>query len=184
MKKLILWFALVLFFGEIATSSPALGQKTYALALGGGAAIPVGKLSDVQNTGYNAIAALALGLSDLPIGIRFDGIYNNLSHPKTPSGGTATSDLRVGGVLANFVWAFPGTSSKAYIIAGFGLYNSKADVRGAKSQNNWGSNAGLGATFAFGPIATFIESRYHSVSRSQSKGGVYQFVPITFGIMF
>ena len=184
MKKLLLWYILVPFLGEIATSSPAFAQKTYALALGGGAAIPVGKLSDVQNSGYNAIAALALGLSDLPMGIRFDAIYNNLSHPKTPSGGPATSDLRVGGVLANFVLAFPGTSSKAYIIAGFGLYNSKPDLPGAKSQNNWGSNGGLGATFAFGPIATFVETRYHSDSRSASKGGVYQFVPITFGIMF
>jgi len=184
MKKLLLSSAVVILFGEIATSSPALGQKTYALALGGGAAIPVGKLKDVQNTGYNAIAALALGLSDLPMGIRFDGIYNNLSHPKTPSGGTATSDLRVGGVLANFVLTFPGTSSKAYIIAGFGWYNSKPDTPGAKSQNNWGSNGGLGATFAFGPIATFVETRYHSVSRSAAKGGVYQFVPITFGLMF
>ena len=183
MKKLLLWSAILL-FGEIATSSPVLAQKTYALALGGGAAIPVGKLGDVQNTGYNAIAALALGLSDLPMGIRFDGIYNNLSHPKTPAGGTATSDLRVGGALANFVFTFPGTSSKAYIIAGLGWYNSKPDTPGAKSQNNWGVNGGLGATFAFGPVATFVEARYHSVSRSASKGGVYQFVPITLGIMF
>ena len=184
MKKLLLWSAILLFFGEIATSSAALGQKTYAIALGGGAAIPVGKLGDVQNTGYNAIAALALGIADLPMGIRFDGIYNNLSHPKTPAGGTATSDLRVAGALANFVFAFPGTSSKAYLIAGFGWYNSKSDVPGAKSQSNWGSNGGVGATFAFGPVATFVEARYHSVSRSASKGGVYQFVPITFGIMF
>src|ERR1700745_2917361 len=66
MKKLLFWSAVVLCVGEIFMSSPALGQKTYALALGGGAAIPVGKLKDVQNTGYNAIGALPLGFSDLP----------------------------------------------------------------------------------------------------------------------
>ena len=182
MKKPILWSALLL-LSELAVSLPAAGQKTYALAFGGGVAIPVGKLSSTQNTGYNGLAALAIGLSDLPIGIRFDGIYNSLLRPGTGSGSTG-SDLRVGGVLANFIFAFPGTSAKAYAIAGVGWYNSKLDAPGAKSQNDWGANGGLGATFGFGPIATFIESRYHSVSRSESKGGVYQFVPITIGVMF
>ena len=182
MKKPILWSALVL-LAELAVSLPAAGQKTYALAFGGGVAIPVGKLSSKQNTGYSGIAGLAIGLSDLPIGIRFDGIYNSLLRPGTGSGSTG-SDLKVGGVLANFIFAFPGTSAKAYAIAGVGWYHAKLDAPDAKWQNDWGANGGLGATFAFGPIATFIESRYHSVSRSQSKGGVYQFVPITIGVMF
>lgn len=183
MKKQLLACLLV---GALVTmSSAALGQKSYALGLGGGAAIPVGKLRDIQKTGYNAMITLAIGVSDLPIGVRFDGIYNNLSHNEaTTSGGTASSDLRVAAVLANLVYAFAGTSAKAYILAGGGLYNSKADVAGAKSQNNFGVNAGLGVTFGFGPFATFLESRYHSVSRSESKGGVYQFVPITLGVMF
>jgi len=33
-------------------------------------------------------------------------------------------------------------------------------------------------------VAAFIESRYHSISRSAAKGGVFQFVPITVGFMF
>ena len=179
MKRLL--FCSALLCGQFAVSSTALGQKTYALGLGGGAAIPVGKLSDTQKTGFNAMGVLAIGVSDLPIGVRFDAIYNKLSHEK---GTTTTSDLRVTAALANLVFAFPGTSAKAYIIAGGGLYNSKADVPGAKAQNNFGVNGGLGATFGFGPFATFIETRYHSISRSESKGGVYQFVPITFGLLF
>jgi len=186
MKKLLLWTALVFFCGEVAVPSVVLAQKTYALGLGGGAAIPVGKLSDTQKTGYNAIVAFALGVADLPFGIRLDGIYNNLLHSNGAAiGGTAsTSDLRVTGALANLVFAFPGSTAKVYIIAGGGLYNSKVNVAGAKSQNNFGVNAGLGATFGFGPFATFLESRYHSISRSESRGGVYQFVPITFGVLF
>jgi hypothetical protein len=90
----------------------------------------------------------------------------------------------VTGALANIVYAFPGTSAKPYILAGAGLYNSRTDVAGAKAQSNVGFNAGLGATFAFGPFATFVESRYHSISRSAAKGGVFQFVPITFGLLF
>lgn len=179
MKKLLIYSTL--FCTQLAATTVALGQKTYAIGLGGGAAIPVGKLSDIQKTGYNAMVTLAIGVSDLPIGVRFDGIYNNLSHPKATAG---TSDLRVSAALANLVFAFPGTSAKAYMLAGGGLYNSKPDVPGAKSQNNFGVNAGLGATFGFGPFAAFLESRYHSISRSVSKGGVYQFVPITLGVMF
>ena len=179
MKKLALLSAI--FCAQIATPIVAHGQKSYALGLGGGAAIPVGKLSDNQKTGYNAMVALAIGVSDLPVGVRFDAIYTNLSHDKATTTG---ADLRVSGLLANFVIAFPGTNAKAYILAGGGLYHSKADLAGAKSQNNVGFNGGAGATFGFGPFATFVESRYHTVSRSEAKGGVYQFVPITLGLMF
>jgi hypothetical protein len=163
-------------------STEAKAQKSYALAFGGGAAIPVGKLSDTQKTGYNALAALAIGVAELPLGVRFDGVYNDL---RRSSASTATtSDFLVMGALANLVYAFSGTSVKPYAIFGGGLYNSKADIPGAKSHNDFGFNAGLGLTFGFGPFATFIESRYHSISRNAEEGGVFQFVPITFGVMF
>jgi hypothetical protein len=172
-----------------ASATPGLAQKTYAIGFGGGASIPVGKLSDTQSTGYNALATLAIGVADLPLGVRFDVIFNNIpqNNLSTPSGGSTAapkSDLRVTGGLANLVFAFPGTSSKAYILAGAGYYNSKPDISGAKAQNNFGFNGGLGATFGSGPFAIFVEGRYHSVSRSASKGGVYQFVPITVGLLF
>ena len=167
----------------LALPSIVFGQKTYAFALGGGAAIPVGKLADTQKTGASALAALAIGVADLPIGVRFDGVYNDL-RANTKGGATTNSDFRVTGVLANLIFAFPGTSAKPYLIVGAGLYNSKADTTGAKSQNNIGFNAGLGTTFGIGPAAIFLESRYHSISRNATKGGVFQFVPITIGLMF
>lgn len=186
MKKPLLCSALLFSCCTIAVSYPALAQKTYAIGLGGGAAVPVGKLSDTQKTGYNAIAMFAVGVADLPFGIRIDGIYNNLLHTNlSPAAGTSkSSDLRVAGALGNLIFAFPGSSAKVYIIAGGGLYNSKVDSVGAKSQNNFGVNVGLGATFGFGPFATFLESRYHNIARTQAKGGVYQFVPITLGVLF
>ena len=165
----------------ITSASPALAQRTYAIGLGGGAAIPVGKLSDSQTTGYNAIAALAIGVAELPLGVRFDGVYNNILNK---SGISGSADFRVMGVLGNLIFAFPGTNAKAYLIVGGGLYNSKADLAGAKAQNNIGFNAGIGATFRLGPFASFLESRYHSISRKADKGGVFQFVPITLGLLF
>jgi hypothetical protein len=184
MHKPILSCSLFLTLALALVPTAIQAQKSYAIALGGGAAIPVGKLSDNQKTGFNAMAAFAIGVADLPFGFRIDALYNNLSHTGTVSGGTAPSDLRVQAAIANAVFAFPGTSAKAYVLAGAGIYNSKADTPGAKSESDWGFNGGLGATFGFGPFAMFMESRYHSISRNESKGGVYQFVPITLGLMF
>ena len=177
-SHLLLLFALT-------TSAPfaASAQKSYAVGIAGGAAIPVGKLGDVQKTGYSALVILAVGSPDRQFGLRFDGIYNNLTHTTTPAG-TTSADFRVVGALVNLVYAFPGTYAKPYVVAGGGWYGSKVDTTGAKSQSNIGFNAGLGTTFGFGPAAAFIEARYHTISRSVAKGGVFQFVPITFGLMF
>lgn len=186
MKPLVqvVTFTLCLVF---AVSSPALSQKTYALGFGGGVAIPVGKLGDTQKNGYNALAALAIGVADLPLGLRFDGVYNNILRTNTSyttGSSQVNASFRVTGAIANLIYAFPATNAKPYIIAGVGLYAAKRDTTNAKSQTNVGYNAGVGATFGFGPFAAFIESRYHSISRSATKGGVFQFVPITLGVMF
>jgi len=171
--------------GLLGFSSSAPGQKTLAVGIGGGAAIPVGKLSNTQDTGYHGILALAMGVAELPIGVRIDGIYNKLLNNKQLSpGGAFSSDLRVMGVLGNLIFAFSGTNAKPYVIVGGGLYNIKPDTTAAKSENYFGVNAGLGATFGIGPFATFVESRYNSISRKAAKGGVMQFVPITVGLMF
>lgn len=184
--KYLLKIASAVLFALSGFSGSALGQRTFAVGIGGGAAIPVGKLSNTQDTGYNGTLALAMGVAELPIGIRLDGIYNKLlnSSQLSPGGGVFSSDLRVMGVLGNLIFAFSGTNAKPYVIVGGGLYNTKPDTAAAKSANYFGVNAGLGATFGIGPFATFVESRYHSISRKAAKGGVMQFVPITIGLMF
>jgi hypothetical protein len=169
------------------SSQPVLGQRTYALGVGGGAAIPVGKLSNAQNTGYNGMIVLAVGSAELPIGVRFDGIYNNLvkNTAPVPEGSVATSsDLRIAAGLFNLVFAFPGTSAKPYMLVGGGLYSTKSDAPDAKAKKDFGFNAGLGITFGLGPFAAFLESRYHTISRNEADGGVIQFVPITVGLLF
>jgi hypothetical protein len=174
------------FIGVVAVSTQSAAQKSYAVGIGGGASIPVGTMSDTQKTGVNGLVSLALGVPELPIGVRIDGIYNNL--PRTaatvPAGSSGTSSLRIIGVLGNAVYAFSGTSVKTYLMAGGGLYNTRLDVEGTKSENHLGLNAGAGMTFGFGPIASFFEARYHFISRQPAQGGVLHFVPITFGFMF
>ena len=182
--KLFPYLLTVSALASIVLSGQASGQKTYALGVGGGAVIPVGKLSDTQTTGFNGIVALALGVAELPIGVRFDGIYNSFSRKDITTPPTNTYGFRIAGLLGNLIYAFPGTTAKSYIVAGGGLYNTKFDIAGTKAENHWGLNAGLGVTFAVGPVASFLESRYHFISREPTKGGVIHFVPITLGVMF
>jgi hypothetical protein len=182
-----LQLAALLLVGLLGPQS-ARAQKTYALGLGGGPSIPVGHhLSDTQKAGYNAAVMLAIGVADLPLGLRLDGIFNQFSRRDvlTPqNGGAGVNSFRVVGAIANLVYAFPATTAKPYVVAGAGYYSTKAIFAGSKADNNWGFNAGVGATFGLGPFATFIESRYHSISRSADKGGVIQFVPVTIGLLF
>lgn len=185
MKRIFKLLAVAI-IGVITVSAQSAAQKSYALGIGGGAAIPVGTMKDTQKTGVNGLVSLALGVAELPIGIRIDGIYNNLprSDGTLPVGSSGTSSLRILGVIGNGVYAFSGTSVKTYLIAGGGLYNTRLDVEGTKSENHLGLNAGAGMTFGLGPIASFLEARYHFISRQPAQGGVLHFVPITFGFMF
>jgi hypothetical protein len=182
--KRVLLIVTVSALASLVLSSQVSGQKTYAVGIGGGAAIPVGKLSSTQTSGFNGIAVVALGVADLPIGVRFDGIYNSFSRKDITSPPTSTYAFRVAGLLGNLIYAFPGSTAKTYILAGGGWYNTKFDIAGTKAENHWGLNAGLGITFAVGPVASFLESRYHFISREPAKGGVMHFVPITLGVMF
>jgi hypothetical protein len=169
----------------IAPSIPA--QKSYALAVSGGAAIPTGKFSEAQSTGYAVTAFLALGVPDLPLGVRFDGIYNNFlgrTVTAVAGGNTRNPHVRVMGVLGNLIYSFPGSSAKPYVVTGAGIYNVKAEAPGVRSKSDFGYSAGFGSTFGVGPVAAFIEARYHGVSRDTADGGNIQFVPITLGIVF
>jgi hypothetical protein len=181
------FYAATLALALALLSRPVSAQKTYAFGFGGGAAIPVGTLSDTQKTGFNGMVSLALGGADLPIGIRIDGIYNKFPHSEKlqpQSGAPNVHSFRVAGLLGNLLYAFPGTNAKAYLIAGGGLYSTKLDIAGTKAVNHAGLNAGAGLTFRVGPIASFLESRYHFISRKADEGGVIHFVPITFGFLF
>lgn len=170
-----------------ALAPRAEAQKSYALGISGGAAFPTGKFSDNQSTGYAVTGFLALGVPDLPLGVRFDGVYNDFSgRTVTPAGGGSSTSphVRVMGILGNLIYSFPGTSAKPYLVTGGGIYNSKADVPGARSKSDFGYSAGFGASFGVRRLAAFIEARYHGISRDAADGGNIQFVPVTLGIMF
>jgi hypothetical protein len=188
MKRAIVSLATLLAIALLALAPTALAQKSYALGISGGAAIPTGDFSDGQSTGYAVTGFLALGVPGLPLGVRFDGIYNDFSGrtvmPAGGGSGTTNPRIRVMGLLGSLIYSFPGTAAKPYLVTGGGIYNIKADVPGVRSDNDFGYSAGFGSTFGVRQLAAFIEARYHSISREAVAGGNIQFVPITLGIVF
>ena len=72
-------------------------------------------------------------------------------------------------------------------MAGLGAYNRQMSINNlGKSDNKTtvGINAGGGLRFPLVGLSTFVEARYHVMLGSSTDAANYQFIPITFGIMF
>ena len=166
----------------------ATAQKSYTVGITAGAAIPTGRFGDVQAKGTSITGFVGFGVAELPIGLRFDGMYHTFGgRTVTPAGGGAdvqSPDLRLWGIGGNFVATTSGTNAKPYVLAGAGYYNSKADLVDAKARFNIGFSAGIGSTFNLGPFASIVEARFHSISRKSENGGSIHFVPVMLGIVF
>ncbi|MGI9078229.1 MAG: hypothetical protein ACR2G6_13015 [Gemmatimonadaceae bacterium] len=184
MRLKMLGFAVLI--GVPGFAAPALAQKTYMVAVSGGPAIPVNRFSDSHGTGTAFTASLVVGIETLPIGLRFDAMFNNFGgRDRGPGFGVFEgADGKITAGIANLIITFPGSRAKPYLITGGGLYGVKSDLANAKSANHFGFNGGVGTTFGLSRFSAFIESRYHSISRSKADGGRLNFVPITLGIVF
>jgi hypothetical protein len=182
-------FPLPLAFAALALlPAGAVAQKSYTVGITAGAAIPTGTFGDVQSKGKSITGFVGFGVAELPVGLRFDGMYHTFGgRSVTPPGGGAavqSPDLRVWGVGGNFVVTTTGSTAKPYLLAGAGYYNSKPDSPDAKARYNIGFSGGIGSTFNLGPFASIVEARFHSISRKPENGGSIHFVPVMLGIMF
>lgn len=166
-----------------ATTASAQSSKAVSIGISGGAAIPVGDLGDVYSTGYNGTLSLMFRSFGSPIGLRVDGMYNKMS-PKddAPVNFDVVDGVVITSANANLVYNLPGTGMTPYLIGGAGIYNLKLDLEGSNdpdSQNKFGVNGGIGASFPLSGFNAFIEARYHHVF---SDNNATQFIPVVFGI--
>jgi hypothetical protein len=157
----------------------AQAPKPLTIGIAAGAAIPLGDLADVYNTGYNGTVSLGLSSFGSPIGLRFEGMYNKILGRDDVS--FNQPDARIVAGTANLVYSLPGVGIRPYLIGGAGYYGLKPDVDNNESENKLGLNGGLGAMFPLSGFNTFIEARLHHVFTDVSST---QFVPVTFGILF
>lgn len=149
--------------------------------IAGGAAVPFGTLGDISDIGYNVSAGLNFGGTLLPVGLRFEGSYNGLGR----KGGAG--DVRIINGTANAVFNVTTTRDAPYLIAGLGAYSRSISIGSlgyGSSRTVLGINAGGGLRFPLSGLSTFFEARYHLMLGNAADATNYQFVPITFGIMF
>ena len=179
----------------LLTPAIASAQSAKAISLGisAGAAIPVGDLADLYTTGYNGTVSLMFRSYGSPIGLRVDGMYNKMSvkdDQVVPVPGFGIVDAAIiSSANANIVYNLPGTGITPYLIGGGGIYNLKLDIDegdAPDSENKFGLNGGIGASFPLSGFNTFIEARFHHVFTKDAfdDSRPTQFIPVTFGISF
>lgn len=158
---------------------PTAVRAQSSLTIVGGLTAPVGTLGDIADIGYYVAAGLNLGGTSIPVGTRFEGAYNGLSLKKS------TGDVRIISGSANAIFNVGKTPDAPYLIAGLGAYNRNISSSGSGSSKTvLGINGGGGLRFPLSGLSTFFEARYHVMLGKGSDGTNYQFVPITFGILF
>jgi hypothetical protein len=168
-------------------ASRAHAQLTFSL--GGGASFPLSDLSNAYSTGYNVLASLGIGMPSWPVGLRFDGMFNQMPH----ASGVPIGNLQMWTVNADLVYnivPMHAAGVTPYLVAGAGYYNDSYHIGvsgtsvgagGNTHANNFGLNGGAGLRAGVATLSVFIESRFHYVFVS---GGHLEFLPLTLGITF
>jgi hypothetical protein len=168
-------------------AAPALRAQGAEFSLGGGVGIPTGTFDNTAKMGWMGLAAVSFVPNGAPVGIQFDGQYQQY---KFDAGGSLKDRFLIG--TANVVFKFKTSEESAfrpYLIGGGGVYNLKTtgatSVGGVTSTTGsttkFGVNAGAGFDFKAGSAGLFVESRFHDVFTS---GSNVKFIPITVGIRF
>ena len=168
-------------FAMSLAAAPALVRAQVSFGVAGGLNAPVGRLGEIADLGYNAAAGVNIGGTTVPIGARLEIGYNGLGY----KGGSG--DVRIITGIANAIFNFGMTKDAPYLIGGLGAYNrgSGSGTLGyGTSSTALGLNGGAGLRFPLSGLSTFFEARYHVMLGNAADGTNYQFIPITFGIVF
>ena len=171
-------------------SAPALRAQGAEFALGGGVGVPLDTFDDEAKLGWHGLAAISFVPNGWPVGIQFDGSYQqfSLEDAAFPGFDGLKNRLLVG--TGNLVFKFKTSEEstfRPYLIGGGGVYNSKltgSDDPGdvlPGGTTDFGVNVGAGFDFKAGGAGLFVEGRFHNVFND---GADLKFIPITLGIRF
>jgi hypothetical protein len=177
--------------------APALRAQGAEFALGGGIGVPLSDFDDRSKLGWHGLAALSFVPDGWPVGIQFDGSYQQfgLEDASTPIG---FEDLKTRVIMGtgNIVFKFKTSEEstfRPYLIGGVGVYNSRLtgeddpdDLLGG-GNTDFGINAGAGFDFKAGGAGLFIEGRFHNIFTGEDANfgdSNIRFIPITLGIRF
>jgi hypothetical protein len=156
---------------------PIAARAQASFLVMGGVAAPVGRLGDFTDIGYNLGAGVNIGAPALPVGVRLEGAYNNFGW----KGNNRSTSIISG--TANAIFNIGPQRDAPYLIAGLGIYNRNSDGF-VSSATTVGINGGGGLRFPLTGFSTFFEARYHIMLGSNNDAANFQFIPITFGLIF
>jgi hypothetical protein len=168
----------------LLAAAPLAAQRPLSLGIAGGVSLPQGAFGDGVDTGWRALATLALSSPMQPLGLRVDGAYDQFDF-----GGGAPTALRGGrqtvtsGSL-NATYRLPMTRSalSPYVIGGLGAHHvACAGGASCDGATRFGWSAGLGTKLTGLHLRTFLEARFQSVSQDGSDA---HYFPVTFGLLF
>jgi opacity protein-like surface antigen len=168
----------------IAAVAPAARAQSSSnpFQIGGaaGIAFPTSDLGTFTNTGFNVTLAVGYNPAAAPVGLRFEGAYNEFG---SKVGGGSRN---IAAFTANAVFELPASGFTPYVIGGAGLYRPSPNVSGnTTTENDFGFNVGGGVKLPLSTsFETFVEARYNRVSVSGGNGGSLSFIPVTVGIMW
>jgi hypothetical protein len=165
----------------VAFMAPANAQAQISVFVDGGVNAQVGRLGDDADIGYHVAGGVNMSTSILPMGLRFEAAYGAFG---IKSGG---GDVRIVSGTVNGIFNVGTTRDAPYILAGIGAYNRNVSTSGlgyGSGKTAFGINGGGGLRFPLSGITTFFEARYNIMLGNTAEGTNYQFIPITFGIMF
>jgi hypothetical protein len=169
--------AAVLAIGLLVWAPAARAQAGFGVA--GGPSFPMGDLKNLVNPGFHGGVVLELGIPLLPIGLRADGMFQQL-----PGAAGGQNFRQVAGTVNGRLGVLPIPFISAYVTAGAGIYASDFAGGQATAGTSWNSdvgiNGGIGGRLNLLVIRPFIEARYHHVMTSPSRA----FVPVTVGVFF
>jgi hypothetical protein len=159
---------------------PAVHAQT-SISASIGATLPIGTTGDAYDMGYNATLGIGIKPPVAPLGIRFEGMYNQMEAK------SALGDFgaRMLAGIANVTVSGAGMAvPNGYLIGGLGMYNSACTGScGLSTETNtdFGINVGAGLNIPLTGFGTFVEARLHVIMNDGTKT---KFIPITFGMKF
>lgn len=183
----------------IVLGAPTLGAQRarahsaspFSWSAGAGMSVPTGDLSNGASNGFHFQGAGSYHRLGLPIDLRADLAYHHFGEKDFTVPGarnqvinyTGKSSMIGGSLDASYALNTIGRM-RPYLLAGPGVYNTRAEVTRAgtttsttSSDTKAGLNVGGGMNFSLMGRRAFLEARYHHVNQAA-------WIPITLGIRF
>lgn len=190
MKCLTRLFAVVLVGTALMAGAAHAADSILHFGVGGGLAMPIGDLKDVNKGDYKAGFNGHVMMGIMPAGKNYallvQGDYNQMSGKSTAVTTDRKAKIMDGTLDAVFVPPMNGTMHP-YFGAGFGLYNVKfssktANVTTDASQSMLGFNGLVGFNMKAGEkMGWGLSAQYHTASKN---GFNSTWIPVSLNVMF